>query len=246
MEAANEGGIPTAFIVGRQGQIAWIGYPWGGLDKALEETIAGTLDTKAAQAEAAQRQKLREAREKEQELLKPVSVLQAQNKPAEAVAALDKLVIEHPDLAAKTEYFRYKLLMAYDQPAAYRLVRKMLDGKLKNNPNELYGIARDLTDPPGPKTKDWDLAFAVSQRACELSQFSNLSYLTVLSEAHAGKANYPKAIETMQTALDKAAADDSLPDGSKKYLQRRLQAFKAAQQKAASAAQSNSANSRQE
>ena len=56
----------------------------------------------------------------------------------------------------------------------------------------------------------------------------------------------PQAIETMQTALDKAAAADSLPEGSKKYLQRRLQAFKAAQQKAASPAKSNSANPQSE
>ena len=43
MEAAEEGGIPTAFIVGKDGKIAWIGYPWGGLDQALEQTVAGTL-----------------------------------------------------------------------------------------------------------------------------------------------------------------------------------------------------------
>ena len=112
------------------------------------------------------------------------------------------------------------------------------NGELKDNPNGLYGIARDLTDPPGPKTKDWDLAFAVSQRACELSKFSNPSYLATLSEAYAGKGNYPKAIETMELALSKAAADGSLPDGSKKYLQRRLQAIKAAQAKAASPTES--------
>jgi len=238
MEAADEGGIPTAFIVGKDGKIAWIGYPWGGLDRALEQAVAGTLDPKAVQAEAAERQRLREARNRERELLKPVSDLQAQKKPAEAVAALDKLEGEHPEMADKTGYLRYKLLMAYDQPAAYRQVRKMLDGELKNNPSGLYGIARDLTDPPGPKTKDWDLAFAVSQRACELSKFSNPSYLATLGEAYAGKGNYPKAIETMELALNKAAADDSLPDGSQKYLQRRLQAIKAAQEKAASPTES--------
>jgi thiol-disulfide isomerase/thioredoxin len=234
MEAADEGGIPTAFIVGKDGKIAWIGYPWGGLDQALEQTVAGTLDPKAVQAEAAERQRLREARNKERELLKPVSDLQAQKKPAEAMAALDKLVEEHPELAGKTGYLRYKLLMGYDQPAAYRQVRKMLDGELKNNASGLYGIARDLTDPPGPKTKDWDLALAVSQRACDLSKFANPSYLATLSEAYAGKGNYPKAIETMELALSKAAADNSLPESSKRYLQRRLQAIKAAQEKAAS------------
>ena len=233
MEAANEDGIPTAFIVGKDGRIAWIGYPWGGLDQTLEQTVAGTLDGKAIQREAADRQKVKEMRAKQTELLKPVSDLQAQGKPAEAIAALDKLVGEHPELAGKTGHFRYKLLLAYDEPAAYCQARKLLEGDLKDNAGALYSIARDLTDPPGRKAKDWDLAFDVSQRACELSRFSNPSYLCTLSEAYAGKGNFAKAIETMELALNKAGAEESFPAASKKYLERRLQSFKTARQKSA-------------
>jgi thiol-disulfide isomerase/thioredoxin len=232
MEAAGEGGIPTAFIVGRDGRIAWIGYPWAGLDERLEQTVTGTLDTKAVQAEAAKRQAEKDAKARQGALLKPVLTLQEQSRPAEAVAALDQVIAEHPELAAKTEFLRYKLLLAYDEPAAYTQARKLLEGELKDNPGGLYSIARDLTDPPGRKTKDLDLAFDVSRRACELSQYTNPSYLSTLAESYFGKGEFAKAIETEEKAI-RLGQEDTGFAASLKYLQRRLEAFKTGQKKAA-------------
>ena len=44
MDAAGQQGIPTAFIVGRDGKLAWIGHPMVGLDEALGQIVAGTFD----------------------------------------------------------------------------------------------------------------------------------------------------------------------------------------------------------
>jgi thiol-disulfide isomerase/thioredoxin len=53
MKAHKQGGIPTAFIVDAQGNVAWFGHPMGGLDEMLEteedataatEVKAGSLD----------------------------------------------------------------------------------------------------------------------------------------------------------------------------------------------------------
>lgn len=51
MEAAEQGGIPAAFLV-QQGQIAWIGHPMGGLQEALGEIAAGTYDIEKAKKRA--------------------------------------------------------------------------------------------------------------------------------------------------------------------------------------------------
>ena len=40
MKAANQNGIPTAFIVGRDGKIKWIGHP-GGIDDPLRQVVEG-------------------------------------------------------------------------------------------------------------------------------------------------------------------------------------------------------------
>ena len=41
MQAANESGIPTAFIVGRDATIKWIGHP-GRIDEPLRQVVEGT------------------------------------------------------------------------------------------------------------------------------------------------------------------------------------------------------------
>ena len=45
MTAAGQEGIPTAFIVNKEGKIAWIGHPME-MDKPLEKIVAGTWDLK--------------------------------------------------------------------------------------------------------------------------------------------------------------------------------------------------------
>jgi len=48
IQAAGEGGIPTAFVVGKDGRIAWIGNPSDGLDAALPQIIDNSFDVGAA------------------------------------------------------------------------------------------------------------------------------------------------------------------------------------------------------
>ncbi len=48
MEAFNQNGIPHAFVVGKDAKIIWHGHPMSGLDKALDEMVAGKYDVKAA------------------------------------------------------------------------------------------------------------------------------------------------------------------------------------------------------
>ena len=50
MEAFGVGGIPHAFVVDKEGKIAWQGHPMDGLDKALDEIVAGKYDIEAAKS----------------------------------------------------------------------------------------------------------------------------------------------------------------------------------------------------
>lgn len=47
MKPAGQGGIPAAFIVGKDSKIAWVGHP-GEMDKPLEEIVSGEFDSKTA------------------------------------------------------------------------------------------------------------------------------------------------------------------------------------------------------
>ncbi|MEL7338066.1 MAG: hypothetical protein AAFN70_17870, partial [Planctomycetota bacterium] len=47
MRAANQNGIPTAFVVGKTGVVEWIGHPMQ-IDEPLEQIVSGTWDRAAA------------------------------------------------------------------------------------------------------------------------------------------------------------------------------------------------------
>ncbi len=56
MEAYGQNGIPTSFVVNPEGQIVWVGHPMDGLDKAVEQVLAGKFDLAAAQTEFGERE----------------------------------------------------------------------------------------------------------------------------------------------------------------------------------------------
>lgn len=56
MEAYGQNGIPTSFVVNKEGQIVWVGHPMGGLDEALAQVVAGKFDLAAAKTEFGERE----------------------------------------------------------------------------------------------------------------------------------------------------------------------------------------------
>lgn len=50
MAAAGRNGIPSAFLVDKNGDLAWIGHPMELKDKTIQDVLAGTFDTKKAAA----------------------------------------------------------------------------------------------------------------------------------------------------------------------------------------------------
>src|SRR5688572_12135407 len=48
MEAAGRNGIPSAFVVNKQGKIAWIGHPMQLKESLLEQVLEGTFELKNA------------------------------------------------------------------------------------------------------------------------------------------------------------------------------------------------------
>ena len=56
MDAYGQNGIPTSFVVNKEGQIVWVGHPMGGLDEAITKVVAGKFDVAAAQKEFADRE----------------------------------------------------------------------------------------------------------------------------------------------------------------------------------------------
>jgi thiol-disulfide isomerase/thioredoxin len=231
LDAADEQGIPVAFIVGKDGKIAWIGHPLGGLEETLAQAVAGTLDPKAVEAEAKKRQDEKDERARVSAMFQPVHQLQSQGKPQAGMAALERLIAEHPELESKSGYLRFRLWLDYDEPAASRQARKLLDGEMKDNAGVLYMMTRDLTEPPH-KQVDWEVALAVAKRTAEL-RHHDADSLCVLAQAWYRKGDFAMAIKTQEQARELLDANPDSPASSKEYCQKRLAAYRAAQQKQA-------------
>lgn len=60
MQAYGQGGIPTAFIVGRDKKVLWVGHPMGGLDEAIQQVVEGRYDLAAAAKKDEHRANLRD------------------------------------------------------------------------------------------------------------------------------------------------------------------------------------------
>lgn len=81
MEAAGQGGIPCAFIVGKDQKVEWIGHPMS-MDEALAEVVSGKWDREAFAKEFKAQQEL-------DLLLNKVRVAMSEGTTKEALAAIN-------------------------------------------------------------------------------------------------------------------------------------------------------------
>ena len=111
MKAAGQGGIPTAFIVGKDGHIEWIGhptYPEGAMDKVLEEIVAGKWDReKFAVAFKEKQQKELEAAKANRKLRTLSRKLRGMKEAGDAKGALKELDAYMADVDKDSMVYKY-------------------------------------------------------------------------------------------------------------------------------------------
>lgn len=121
MEAAEQRGIPTAFVVGKTGEIEWIGHPMQS-DAPVAEIVAGTWDREAFARE----------RKAEQELLAQMRVVSqfVQRKQfTEALAEIDKLLpaATSPRALQRLEMARRRIKLEADAHASREAAGQSVD-----------------------------------------------------------------------------------------------------------------------
>jgi thiol-disulfide isomerase/thioredoxin len=232
MEAAGQSGIPTAFIVGKDGRIAWIGSPMANLDEAVEQVIAGTFDRNA---EAGRQERLAEEKRKQQELYAPLAAARKSGDAKAIVAEVDKLVAVRPDQEPRLYTTRFEALLQSDEPAAFAYVKTLVEkGAFKSQPMAAYSIGRSVLDNPSRlKTPDFPVMVEMMQQAAEASGQKNQDIVCCYAEALFRVGKIQAAIDTMQKAIELAQAKlaDGYPQGSVDYMKRRLAAFEKAKAK---------------
>ena len=193
MQASGQKGIPTSFIVDKDGQVAFMGHPmW--LDQPLEQVVAGTWDAQSGNARIAELQK---------------TVAEAYrlgtDEPKAALKLLANLEDKKEQLPPSVLSLKFNLMLRAEQYGdAYRLGDRLVyNATQAKNVGELTDIAWTIADPQGTvKNKDLDLAKKAAEAACEISGWKDAAVLDTFARVCFLKNDVKKAVEVQTLAVE--------------------------------------------
>jgi thiol-disulfide isomerase/thioredoxin len=214
MAAAGQNGIPAAFVVDKQGMIAWIGHPMQLKESMLDQILADTFDLKKAATAYALRIK-NEAQLTS--LWRKFSGNMRSEQWADAettLADIEQLMPEEDREGLNFTRFRL-YLEKKDYPKAFALAQKVSDANLDNAAlqNELAWTIATLEET---KARDLVLAAKIATRANDAAQGKDASILDTLARVFFLQGQNEKAIESQQKAMD--LAEGPMKDQFKKTL----------------------------
>lgn len=207
MKASGQGGIPTAFIVGKTGEVEWIGHPMQ-MDGPLEEIVAGTFDRAAAAAAA---REMTAARDRFREI---ATLLQA-DKRAEAVEFLDAWLAEAktPELRQRLTAIRLQIAIGAGGELAARAFAEAVAeaGDSAAALNELaWGVVQAIEVKAEISADLMAAAQAAAEKSVELDP-DNAAHLDTLAHLLAHRGDLDKALAVQRSALEHASAETRGP-----------------------------------
>lgn len=200
LKAAGKSGIPCAFVVDKEGRIAWIGHPMNGMARVIEQLVAGTFDPKKEAEMAAKRQ----------DLQKRFREAAQANDTDKMLTLADEALVADPDAAPQIGIMKFQLLLMKkrDYPTAYALATKLSENELKDNAETLNQLAWTILDGKDVEKRDFDVALKLALRADELTKHENPAVLDTLARAYAEKGQAAKAVETQKLAIEKVKGEE--------------------------------------
>ncbi len=220
MAAAKQNGIPAAFIVDKQGKIAWIGHPMDGMDEVLAKVVDGTWDP----AEHAKKEAKKASIQKQaQKIYGEMQAAHNDGDMEKALTKADELIALDPQMMSQIAMMKFDLLLTemQDYKRAYAYGAEM-GNMYKDNSMILNAVAWTIVDTEGLKERDLDLAQRLATRANELTKGEDAAILDTVAHVHFAKGEVDKAIEVQEKAVAHADAD------LKAQLQAALDRFKSA------------------
>ena len=233
LKAAEEKGIPTAFVV-KDGKIAWIGHPMN-LDEPLAKITSGDWDATAhAKERLVAKTRQRKAALVQQKILQPY---RAGDFKA-TLAAIEEATSGDADLAEQFASVKFAALCKcgeIDQGLA--IGAKILETN-HDKPHALNNIFWAVVHPKlktAPDPRIPQLALKAMRRADELTHGKDLAILDSLAVALYRTGDIQGAIETEEKAIKQLDAEKvDRSNGTRKSYEETLEMFrKAAAEKGA-------------
>jgi thiol-disulfide isomerase/thioredoxin len=202
MAREGDNGWPWAFIIDREGRVAWTGHP-SGLDPVLERVLAGTWNLDSATTAY---RRHAEALDIAAEFYR---YFRAQRNEL-AVAAYQSLRAIDPEMAVQyaPHYFKVLLVRQRRRDDAYAFAREALGTSLARSPGLLFRMASVIADSAtAPELRDLDVALECALAAERVGDHVDPGVLETLAQIHAERGDWANAVHAQERAL--AAADSS-------------------------------------
>lgn len=150
MEAAAQQGIPTAFIVGKDGKIEWIGHPME-MDEPLVQVVEDKWDRAAFQAEM-------KAKQEAERMMQEIHELAQAGKFDQAIAKVENVLSNatEPQLF-QLRMIKLQLLLAGTKNKEAAKLSESMFVELADKPEMVNGFAWnlfELADQGGPRADD--------------------------------------------------------------------------------------------
>jgi thiol-disulfide isomerase/thioredoxin len=218
MAAAGGNGIPTAFLINKEGKIVWIGHPHDLTDDIIENALAGTFDIKKASEDRQKEQAKQLAiRQHSQDLVAALKAKSWDKASAEA-DELEKTLddSQKPNLIPD----RVKILFGRgDSDAAKKLASKTSEEN-KENISLQFRLATELATNEDVKEHDYDLANKIIQVAFEQTKGEQPQVMALMARIQFLQGNKDTAVELQSKAIEKAKGR------YKEMLQKELESYK--------------------
>ena len=225
MKAAGQRGIPAAFIVNKEGTIAWIGHPGTLSEETLGQIIDGSFDTAAhaakAKKEKEQQKAIQATMEKFQKAITEGEIAKAQEALAELEGFDDPrakfyLPMMQMDIAVKSKDGK--------RAGEYALSMLAAAKQGQNNPQAVHSLTRfasQLNDAEQLDGFDRKITVQLAEQASSLAQGKNPAVLAILARAKFLAGDKEGAVATQEEAIKHTVKEEQ-----KAELQEKLESYK--------------------
>ncbi len=213
MRAAGQRGIPCAFIVDKESNVAWIGHPME-MDGPLEQILAGKWDV--ATAKKAQDEQ-RAAEEAQMKLMMALRNAEASGDFTPAVDTIKEFLAKTPNDQLKMQLVQI-LAVRMGKPAeAWNYAEEIYASK-KDDAMMMNALAWMIVDPQGGVTEpNLDLALKCAEAGMKASKGENGALIDTMARVVFRKGDVARAIELQKQAIEKSA-DGRMKDEMKTTL----------------------------
>ncbi|HRP61978.1 MAG TPA: redoxin domain-containing protein [Phycisphaerales bacterium] len=203
MLAAGQRGIPTAFIVGKDGHIEWIGHPMV-MDEPLRAIVDGEWNRAEFKTKFSEQQK---ADLKTAAAQRRLMAAQREKDWPTFLAVIDEMIEENPMQPGLKVHRFVIMLTEMDQPAEAYAYGATVVEEGWDNPWMLNHIAWMVVDDGRVKQRDLDFAMKAAKRASSLTDDENAAILDTLARVYFEKGDIENAIKWQRKAVEHADGD---------------------------------------